>query len=598
MRAFGQAGGSRLEIRLVIQQRSIVQPVRLILAVLLALACAFVGFGVSLSYFRTQEQLQANGRLSLYRSSLTAETERFSHLTYVLARDPLVIAVARGKSASGPLNQRLADFAQQAGLDAIYLMRPDGETISASNADLPESFIGHNYAFRPYFQEAAAGVQGRFYGIGSTTGLPGYFLADPVLNSRGDIVGVLALKLDLSRLEIRWREAGEQVILANQDGVVLLASQPDWRYRTLAPLSAEQRAKVDASRQFADQPLTQLDWQPLANQRARIAGGTRMHLMARDLPQGWVLHYFASEDRALVRAWLVAGAVALLGAILLVLTQLRRTRQIGAALKRSEAEEAQLRLANERLAVEIDERRAAERRLKRTKDELERASRLAALGQLAASVTHELGQPIAAMRNHLAAAELGGSMERALPRLSGLVDRMEGITRQLKFFARTEAEEFGEVDLCQAMAAARDLLLPTVAVSDVQFHFNKPEQPILVRGNQLRLEQVMTNLLRNAFDAVEHSDRPTITATLGQTAFMGWFEISDNGHGLGAATLADLQEPFVTTRESGRGMGLGLAISAGIIKEHEGTLHACNLPESGALFRVEIPLLNGEGRHE
>jgi two-component system C4-dicarboxylate transport sensor histidine kinase DctB len=303
-----------------------------------------------------------------------------------------------------------------------------------------------------------------------------------------------------------------------------------------------------------------------------------------------VLHYFADDGPAVTRSWLLTGLVMLLAGAGFLVSQVRRTRRIGAALRRSEAEEAQLREANERLAVEIEDRRTAERRLKRTQDELERASRLAALGQLAASVTHELGQPIAAMRNHLTAAEIGAQPpSRFIPRITGIVDRMEGITRQLKFFARTDHEEFGPVDLGDAVRAARSLVAPNIARVGAVMSVDAPDRPVIVRGNQLRLEQVLTNVLRNAVDAVEDCAVRRIEITLGQDDSTGWVEVRDTGHGLGQSTLDDLQEPFVTTRESGRGMGLGLAISANIVKAHQGRLSADNLAGGGAMFRIEIP---------
>jgi len=557
--------------------------------------CAAIGvFWLSLSFFQSEEEAKARGRLSLYRSTVLAELERFSHLTYVLARDSHVLATDLG-APTDVLDKRLAAFAVQSGLDAIYLMQGDGVTISASNANNPETFVGQDYSFRPYFQAAITGTQGRFYGIGATTGLPGYFIADAVRQPGGGISGVIAIKLDLTDLEEAWRAAGEQVFLANSDGVVLLSSNPGWRYRTLAGLTEAQRARIAANRQFPGQPLDPLNWHPNGDARAMIDGAKRIHLSA-SLPQhNWKLHYFADDSAAVTRSWLVTGMVMILAGTGFMVSLRSRTQRIGAALRRSEAEEAQLRLANDRLAVEIEDRRTAERRLKRTQDELERASRLAALGQLAASVTHELGQPIAAMRNHLAAAEIGGQpAQKVIPHITGIVDRMEGITRQLKFFARTDHEVFREVDLRSVVKAALSLLTPNIEASDVTVDIREPAGPIMVRGNQLRLEQVMTNILRNAVDALEDSDERLLHLRMGLADNVGWVEVRDTGHGLGLASLSDLQEPFVTTRESGRGMGLGLAISANIVKEHHGRITARNAKARGAVFRVEIPAGTGE----
>lgn len=543
-------------------------------------------------YFLSEELSKVQGRLSLYRSSVAAEFERYAHLPYILARDPFVM---RAVASDGPadLNPRLEEFASQAGLDAIYFMELSGLTVAASNYRSDRSFVGQNYAFRPYFQTARAGQQGRYYAIGATTGLPGYFIADPVRDGDGAIAGVIAIKIDLSKFEASWRQSGEQVLLANRDGVVLLASKRDWQYKTLAPLTQEQRETIVAARQFSGQALAPLDWSDLPGNWAQIDGLRRIHVSAADLPDGWTLHYFASDDQVVARSWLVTASIVLLAGLVLIFLQIQRTRRVGVALARSEMEEAALRQANERLAVEIEDRKTAERRLRRTQNELERTGRLAALGKLSASVTHELVQPIAAMRNHLAAADLGAQGQDKLPQKIGeLVDRMEGVTRQLKFFARSEGETFAEVDLCEALRASLTLVQPNLDAASVPVHVDLPDAPIIVRANKLRIEQVMVNLLRNAVDAVEGTDAPSIKLRAGQSQQAAWFEIRDNGHGLGQSTLAELQEPFVTTRESGRGMGLGLAISASIVADHDGTMTAenANGDGDGAIFRVSFPL--------
>ena len=546
-------------------------------------------FRLSYGYFLSQEITKSQGRLSLYHGTVTAELDRFSHLTYVLARDPFVIQTAQGGDTA-QLDLRLSDFAQAAGLDAIYLMRPDGVTVSASNATTPTSFVGQDYGFRPYFQDAANGRQGRFYGIGATTGLPGYFIADPVYGSDADLLGVIAIKIALTALSDSWQSAGEQVFLSNKNGVVLLASDPAWRYRTLTDLSSEQRSFIAATRQFPGQRLTSLDWLPHGSGRATIDGADRLHVTTAELPHGWKLHYFASDAAAATRSWLVTIGIVFAAGLALSIVQIQRARRMARALKRSENEEIQLRQTNNRLAQEIQDRRAAERRLERTQAELDRASRLAALGQLSASVTHELGQPIAAMRNHIAAAEIAAVQSPSfMPKISGLVDRMEGITRQLKFFARSDSEPFETVDLIAAMQAALELVAPNVDAACVNVMFSNPAAPLIMRGNRLRLEQVLTNVLRNAIDAVEDTPSPEISIRFGADNASVWAEIHDNGHGIGDATLAELQEPFVTTRESGRGMGLGLAISAGIVRDHGGEMTAQNADPFGAIFRLTFP---------
>ncbi|MBT8152605.1 GHKL domain-containing protein [Epibacterium ulvae] len=569
------------------------QRLRILVYLAYALVFAFSLFRLSYDYFRTEELARAEGRLSLYQSTLQAELERFSHLTHVLAQDSFV-AQALTRDSTATLNIRLADFARRAGLDAIYLMDPQGLTIAASNYASAGSFLGQNYAFRPYFQNALAGRQGRFYAIGATTGAPGYFISDPVRASDESVIGVIAIKLDLTRLSESWRNSGEDVLLADQSGVVLLASSPDWQYSTLAELPDKALQQIEAARQFPGQRLDALDWRITGQRRAEIDGSELLHLTRGTGLHDWELHYFANDDRAFARAGLVTAVAMILLIAGFVVQQLRRTRRFRLALFRAETEESKLRAANVRLAHEISERRTAEHKLRRTQGELERTSRLAALGQVAASVTHELGQPIAAMRNHLAAAQMTNSAGGPLiGNITSLVDRMEGITRQLKFFARSGEDEFEPVDLVAALHAVLGLVEPNRAAIDAAVATNLPQRPHLIRGNRLRVEQVLTNLLRNALDAVEGEEDPRVELTLRQTAQEITCEIRDNGHGLGAATLADLQEPFMTTRESGRGMGLGLAISAQIVKEHGGALQARNGERRrGAVFVLTFPTLD------
>ncbi len=560
---------------------------------LFLMACASVLsallFWGSFSYFQAQEIDKAEARLTLYRSALVAELRHFSHLPFLLSLDPVVTATLAG-GAPEVLDRRLARFAQSAGIDAIYLMDATGLTISASNARSSPSFKGQNYAFRPYFNEAKQGELGEFYGIGATTGQPGYFYAITVQHPNGDDDGVIAIKIDLSAVQESWQSSGEQIVLANADGVALLASDPNWRYQTLKPLTFAQREQIVASRQFADEPLEALGWSfDHARQTARIDSERVLYIHTSDLPNSWSLHFFVPDDVALTRAWLTTGAFLVVLMSAFIAFQLFRVRRIGAALQRSEKEEALLRQANDRLEVEVEVRRAAERNLQKTQVELERAGRLAALGQLASSVTHELGQPIAAMRNQLAAAEMTSGTSPLTTKMEGLVGRMESITKQLKFFSRKGRDKFELVDLQDVMDSALDLLEPNITHCSATVNLERPEGPMVVKANRLRLEQVMTNIVRNALDAIEDEETRDIEIAMGQTDSHVWFSVADTGHGLGGKSFDDLNEPFATTRESGRGMGLGLTISAGIVSDHDGAISADDRPNGGAIFRIELP---------
>lgn len=547
-------------------------------------------YWASFSFFKSQEIDKAQARLTLYRSTLESELRHFAHLPFLLSLDPVVARTLAG-GPSEPLDYRLARFAQSAGLDAIYLMDNVGNTIAASNAKSTNSFKGQNYGFRPYFQAAQRGEFGEFYGIGVTTGIPGYFYAMRVRSSESNLDGVIAIKIDLSELQDTWQASGERIILANDDGVVLLASDPDWRYSTMSPLTTAQRDEILATRQFGSEHLDPLVWSLDERRRVAQLGDDRLlYLSTSNLPNSWTLHFFVPSDQAVTRAWLVTGGFLTLTLLTFSLFQFNRLRSVRTALRKSEREETELRSANARLAVEIEERRLAERNLQKTQAELERSGRLAALGQLASSVTHELGQPIAAMKNQLVASEMTVGPSKLSDKMQGLVERMESITRQLKFFSRKGRDSFERFDLADAMLDALELLEPSIKDRQASVQFETPKETIMLTANRLRIEQVMTNIVRNALDAVETTDVRCVKITMGRSSNDVWFKVSDTGHGLQGKTFSDLQEPFATTRESGEGMGLGLTITAGVVTDHGGTIEAQDTPKGGAEFRVTLPV--------
>lgn len=564
-------------------------------AIISALAIGLIYFA-SYSYFKTDELQRAQSRVSLYRSTLINALERFYHLPYILARDPFIIEGAAGKDIAG-LNLRLEKFSRQSGLEAIYLLDTTGLTIAASNHNSPVTFMNQNYGFRPYFKAAMAGRRGTFFGIGATTSRPGYFIAEPVYNGEGKILGAIALKLELTELQQAWKSGGETVFVSNKDGVVVLSSNSEWLYQTLSPITKESRAKILAGKQFSNQPLNPVKWQKDAAGNIIYNGATYMHVTSPVSEIGWQIHYLAEETRVQERALfsVIIGGIAI--SLWLTIFAFMRSKRIRMALEASQQDRRLLQATNVKLEQEIEERRMAEQMLEKAQSALARASKLAALGQLSASVTHELGQPIAAMRNYLTAAELDNNNydhTKTLERLGAIVIRMEHITKQLRFFAKPGEDQLELIDLRDVLNGARELITHTLSANEVELKTNISDKPGIIKGNRLRLEQVLINLINNSIAAMEQSLISQLKVSIKNKDDHVILEVADTGTGVGDRTIEKLQEPFHTTRESGRGMGLGLAISAAIVKEHEGQLSVENLHSGGARFILQLPLARQE----
>lgn len=543
------------------------------------IAAGFVATYLILTELLVQrEASQTNNRAEVFADAISGALTRLDHLPFVVAQDPGV-ARALETGEADTLNAVLSDFATRAGAEAIFVLDADGLTIAASNHDQPLTFLGQSYRFRPYFTDAIAGQTGHFFAIGATTGRPGYFVSEPV-HINGQIAGVVTVKIGLEELSQAWGDTGERILVTNAAGVVILASEPQHLFGTLRALSSTERADIAAGQQFSDRPLDRLDWTTTDN-IARLDGAAYLLSTAPVAQEGWTVHVLTSLAPLQQQSILAALTALVLGlGIILTITSFRSAR-LDQALALSNADRATLN-------AEIEVRRDAEAALRKAQDALSRNSRLAALGQLAASITHELGQPISAMRNYLTAEEItAGAPPGGLnAQLSGLVDRMQRITGQLRFFATPAEVEATPFDLNAAIAAAADLVRHQAVAKDVAMTI--PTAPsTTIAGNQHRLEQVLVNLLRNAVEAAT-GDIPRVWMDITAGYNHITLAINDTGPGLGTATLDQLQEPFHTTKSSGEGMGLGLAISTQIIEEFGGKLHASS-NATGATFSLTLP---------
>lgn len=544
---------------------------------LISIAVLFVS---AVSYFRGEEVSEANARLSLYTRSVNETLQRFQHLPYVLARDALVVSVAGQDKRPDILNIRLRQYADEASLEAIYLMDGQGLVLSASNFAQKQSFIGKNYGFRPYFLSSSEGNRGEFFGVGATTGRPGYFVSETVTSYDGDFLGVIAIKLDMSELQAAWEAAAERVFVSNADGVVVLSSNKNWLYKLLKPLNEQQLDEIKKGRQFGDQNLELLDWQQDTQNEATFQNDRFIYVSNPSDRLGWTVHYLLDEKRIYERATLTTAIFGVAIICLVLFSTFLRSRRIGTALQISQNDREQLRVANAELEM--------------AQTELEKTSKLAALGQLSASVTHELGQPISALRNYLTAAEISGDIanEQTRLKLFRVTERMENITKQLRFFIRSNDDGFQQVDLRKVASVAIELLEHKVDAAKVMLTTQLSDAPALVMGNQLRLEQVIVNLVSNSIGAIEDEEGGQIEISIEASGKYVILKVKDNGVGFGDRSLEILTEPFHTTKASGEGMGLGLSIASEIIREHNGKITAETPAEGGSCFSIFLPAIN------
>jgi two-component system C4-dicarboxylate transport sensor histidine kinase DctB len=529
-------------------------------------------------------------------------------------------------------NQYLEDLNRRARANVAYIVTTSGRCVAASNWNQPDSFIGQEYLFRPYFVEAVKGRVGRFFGIGTTSLDPGYYISQPVRRD-GKIVGVAVVKLNLEWFQ--GADASEPLIVTDDHGVIFLSSVPAWKYHTVKPLTSDVIASIFDTRQYARQPIAPLPMSVVRTleggaQIVRIGGGRSGNYAAprflasqRTLGEpDWRLITMAPIDpvNADARyATIVTGFGYVSLCLLLFYWRMRRARvrevmRSRALLQKAYAElnqrvaerTADLSQANEQLTKEVSERTRAEQELRAAHDELIQASKLAALGQMAAGITHELNQPLAALRgfsdNTRVFLERGDheSAKENLEAIAALTERMGKITNQLKLFVGRARPRNARAGVARALRNVLALLQKrlqgvTVEVSlidegaaPVRFNLDSDDPKLVAHCEDLRLEQVLINLLGNALDAVAGMPAPRIAIDVQTSQESLAIIVSDNGPGIPDDVLPRLFEPFFTTKEMGQGLGLGLAICSSIARDCGGSLVARNNAQGGAEFMLTL----------
>ncbi|MDX9664930.1 ATP-binding protein [Pseudomonas sp. P5_152] len=577
----------------------IYRSLRLMLYVLLIVAGTVLVSAAAVRHAERQaledDAQRANQQLALYATSLHTLIERYRALPAVLALDPQLRSALAGPVSpqqQDSLNHKLEKINGAAQSSTLELLDRNGLAVAASNWRLPSSYVGHNYGFRPYFSQTRSQGTGRFYAVGVTSGIPGYFLSSAVLGDNQEFLGAMVVKLEFPELEREWRQGTDTLLVSDARGIVFIANQPGWRYRLLETLSPTDLAELEATRQYDKQTLVPLPHEQLRrfddnSYLARVEGpdGSAEYLW-ESLPlsaEGWTLHLLrrpqvAFED--LRNAALAAAGVWLtLVFVLLFLSQRWRI----AKLRQRSREELE-RLVEERT-----------RELRTAQDGLVQSAKLAALGQMSAALAHEINQPLTTQRMQLATLRLlldHGRVDdayKALKPLDDMLTRMAALTGHLKTFARKSPSGLREpLDLAAVVDQALHLL--EVRLRDEQINFTVDlVRPARVRGDAIRLEQVLINLLRNALDAMRDKSLKRLRISLEADQQLWRLSVTDSGGGILAQDLPNVFDPFFTTKPVGDGLGLGLAVSFAIIHELGGRLTAENHGD-GARFTVTLPV--------
>ncbi|MCV3240591.1 sensor histidine kinase [Mesorhizobium sp. ZC-5] len=585
----------------------------------LAAAAAIAVYGTAFATRAYLDQASSRGQttLRLAVAVLRGQMSRYQSLPALIADHDDIKELLANPADEGLRTRANVYLKEINGLLAssdIYVIMPGGETIAASNYDGPASFVGENFNYRPYYQDAIKGEQGRFFALGTTSLKRGYYFSAPVTVG-GRISGVVVFKVDIDAIEASWKGGDYEILVSDPEGIIFMTGRPEWLYAGLLPLTADRLARTETSRRYANATLRELPVTRSSfgdtHQLMTIAspGAAREYLVLDEpMPEaGWTVSVLLDTGSAhaqaltsVAAALLLLGLATLAGAIFLQRRARLAERMEMQASARAELEHrveertADLALVNRQLETEVTERRATEKQLRQTQSDLIQAGKLAALGQMSAALSHEFNQPLTAVKTYADNAAIlieRNRIEEAkdnVSRISSLADRMASISRHLRNFARKPNEKLGAVALAGVVKDTLEIVAWRLKAAKATVAVDLGPTPPIVRGGSIRLQQVLVNLISNAADAIEGLADRSIELSARRKGGKIAITVRDHGPGIPAAIAERIFDPFFTTKGVGKGLGLGLSISYNIIKDFGGDLAVSNHPDGGAEFTITL----------
>ncbi|PIB26853.1 hypothetical protein BFP76_10685 [Amylibacter kogurei] len=558
-----------------------------------ALAVAIV---LGTYWFETRNglnQLAKTGavRLEQSRDRLLGQLSSFRQLPNVLAKHPQLIAAVKTRENLTEARSFLLNTSLSTGVEDIYLLDDQGQIIITSNiteADHYDTAMFHN---RADVRAAFNGRLGFFHAIDPVDQSRDFFFARRIDFDGAYGRGVIVVQVDIASLEFDWQIDEDVIAFFDENEVAFVTNRQNVAMRRLSPVTSPllrgEYYPQSAVRPFFEYSVRQKFGHDLWWFDDDSGSASEKLTVSRFVPQiDLTLRVFMKTQNAkaaaLLQTQLVAAMLAMIGLGFWALSQ--RRKRLADRLAIEEA-------ANARLEARVEDRT---KQLRETQAQLIQAGKLTALGQMSASISHELNQPMAAIQNFAQNGTKLLKMDRAtdaaqnFDHIKGQVDRMSRIIKSLRAFARKEKETIAPVDVQLVIQETIELLSQRCDDENITLHFTPSSTPVMVMGGHVRLQQVFINLLNNAYDAVIDQPNKQVWIKINMTPENVQIIVADSGKGFVDETR--VFEPFYSTKDIGasKGMGLGLSISYGIIGSFGGELTCKNGADGGAEFCVKL----------
>ncbi|MEZ9893629.1 ATP-binding protein [Vibrio lentus] len=571
---------------------------------------------------------------------IDSELEKFKQIPDLLSHDPRLVSyfahdVQANKMTATDLNKLLFEWSNQSQADTIYIHDQSGTVVASSNYQKPRTFVGENFSFRPYFASAIKGDKTHYVALGARSNVRGYFLSSP-LYIAGNIVGVITVKVSLENLENILTSDDFEIVVLDSNQVVFLSSQPNWLYQSLLPLTQGQQQEIARNRQYGQSQISIIDAfqassvtssnnSPSTNNQTQLTtnqlnklGNFKLYPASTSNNQYQVVAL--KETKAELRKVLQIDAIFLViySLVVLIAWSWRQTylakialTQLNQNLEHTVDKRTHyLKQSNDQLQQTIYQYQESQLKLKQTEQELTQTAKLAVLGELSASINHEINQPLAALRtyseNSLKLLEMDRSdlVKSNLEKMIGLNSTITDIIARLKVFTRkVTKQEHHVANLHQAVNNSTSILSAVMIKQGITLRLSTIPDDLNIAIHPTELEQVLVNLIHNATQALQQQafqqqalQQQDLLQQASPQIGIEWqlqgdickLMVWDNGIGMADDKLSQLFDPFFTTKPEG--LGLGLSISKRIIEAYNGTINANPREPSGMVFSLDIPL--------
>ncbi|MFK5986038.1 MAG: ATP-binding protein [Pseudomonadota bacterium] len=558
-------------------------------------------------------------QLNQFISHLDARLARFQFIPQLISKNSILVDLLKHPDSNPRIdlvNYFLEDINNIIGASDTYLMNSEGLTLAASNWQKKQTFNQQNFNFRPYFINAMQGQLGRYFALGTTSGERGYYFAYPIVYAAQNL-GVIVVKMDLSNIELNWSNRKIQFIVSDPNGITFITTQKKWLYQSIKPIPTATLNNIHLSQRYSNIIIKNLGVETLElispdSKLLRInniseKNNNEYYTIQKNMPHaGWDVMILAplskiKEERLITTIVLFLILILLLLLSFLFLQRLKRQHEREHfQLEAKKQLEHQVAVRTTDLIHEIDERKQTEKMLLKTQNELIQTAKLAVLGQMSASISHELNNPLAAIRSYTDNARKFLSINKLkavdenLCRIVLLTKRMSKISSQLKFFSRKSHQNMEIVGIQKVIQSAIDIVSHKYKKSSSIINIQNHSSGLKARADIIQLEQILINLINNAMQAIESEDSAKVTIHIERDKQWALIHVDDNGQGIELEHMEKIFDPFFTTKKSG--LGLGLSISARIMDIMDGKLSVRNLATGGARFT--IALLVAESRYD